>query len=366
MLKTVFSLFGIHCVRQLLSVTAVFVLGPAVLSLLQARNARAQAYSFYGATAGDSAVTLYQYNFNSNNTFHSRELVLNTGLNFVNGLAWDRNTENVYYRNGTNALSSGSGSQDFYAYNRDTGLQTLIRHGGGVNLVASGIRFANASYYDNAYWAIASATDDLYRVTFDVTTDPDAPTYNAQLWAGDVNYGNNGGSPDRGVSNDEVLDFGDIAVDTSNGVLYGFAINAGAFEFFSGDLDLIQGTIGGAGTTLGGNTINAARRAATDTSLVQLALSLRDNNTVGDTLFGAADTGLWYTLSLTNGSRGSTPIANIPDTVLADLTSGAAYQPVPATPSAVSLGIGALVGLMGMGSGKIRSRRGRRETPRGA
>lgn len=330
-------------------------------------------YTIYGVTAGTGA-TIHQINFNANNsviqntvTGQNSTQVFSTGLDYVNGLAWDNANSRLFYRGspaGTGTddnLASGNGNL-YVAVRNSSGnfVQAQVTASASNTLNISTLTFASGAFFNGAYYTIDTGSDDLYRLTF--SGSGTSLQYTASLLVSNVDSGQAGSN---GINDGDYLTFGDIAItadgtgsttiSNTNGRLFGFASDyttqtAFTNQFFQGNLPTGTGT----SATLTGTPTNVVAPAGS--ALVQLGFA-RNSTTgaVGGYLNGHdRTTGQWYSVDTTTGGQTAT------FTTLArfnDITSGGTFQPVPAPPAAVSVGIGGLVGLIGTGVGKYRTRR---------
>jgi hypothetical protein len=309
----------------------------ALLCVGAVRPAAAQngrPFVVYGLTSTPNAGDLAQI-YRVDPVNRTSASVFNTGVSNVNGVAFDATSQRLFYRSGSdNDLGGGNGS--FYAWNSLTNTQTTLARSGGVNLGTIG--FTSAAFYGGYYWAIATNSNDLYRVSLTSTT------YTAQLWTNSFD-GTAGGN----------YIFGDIAINSS-GHLYGWGSSGGGqtLQFFQGDLPSPTSANPPANNPSLTNFTSVAPSGVANNTNNLLQIALGGPNASGQqTLYGHnRNDGSWYTVNQTTGAL--TQIQGFTTPGFNDISD---FQPVPAPSSVVSLGIGASVGLLRFGATRCRRRR---------
>ncbi len=237
-----------------------------------------------------------------------------------NALAYDFVGQNLYYR------SSSSG--DLFRYNITTNTQTNILAGLTIARNAD-----NAAFFANSYWFVQANTQTLVRISNLGGTNTIA-TFGLGAVAGTQ------------------LNFGDIAV-TSGGILYGHTTNS---QFFSANISAL--TVAPSGGNATGFRIDSTGNQAS----LQIAFSPDPlNSTLYAHNFASTTANdKWYTIDYTSPGVAfgdATAITGWQDGELYRDIAGSSFQPVPAPPAAISVGIGGLVGLVGTGVNRVRRRR---------
>lgn len=262
----------------------------ATLALATALSERSEAQVFYGVGTGSGTgadgARILAVDIAAGTTTE----VFNTGVLQPNAFAWDNDHGYAYYRTANNG--------SFFLWNPATSSQAAIDTSSIVGSIASSDA---AAYYDGAFWFIAGSTDDLVRLTFDVS-NPLAPTFTEMTV-----FDNFDGTGTTSFS------FGDIVI-TPSGMLYGVTSSG---SFFRADVS-------------SGTPTNYVALGSTGQSL-QLGWDATTN-----ALFGVNTTsGLWYMINLTNGAltqatdSGNNPVSSSPQQIR-DLGDSVAI-PEPAT-----------------------------------
>lgn len=193
-----------------------------------------------------------------------------------NGLAFDEVEERLYFTVDEDGDRT-TADNELYYFDIVDGVAPVLVTGGPV----SETPVYNASWYSGEYYFITNNTDDLSKITFN--GDGTAITGESVVCTDLVS--------------DLPLQFGDIAIEPSNGVLYGFARNGpfGDHFFFTIDVDDCSG----------GSFVNVTDRDGTDFNL-QLALG-EDGTLWGHQALSAegANAGQWYTVTKDGAAPGA-------------------------------------------------------------
>jgi len=213
--------------------------------------------------------------------------------NNIHEVNTDTQSSTTVYTNGTipagvsNAFAYDTARDQFFFIDSNNDLQFWTRVGNPSTLVSAATlglnpsdpaeQPQNAAYYNNAYWFFYEGTNTLNRVSFTyaggLPTTPVVDDFNLSQAAG-------GTGPASWTNT-----FGDIAINTTTGILYG-ATQSGVF--FSVDLN---------GTPTTATSISQGNPS--------LQLSFNDDYSI---LYGQAFTGgQWYTVNTTTGAATSIP-----------------------------------------------------------
>jgi hypothetical protein len=286
---------------------AVGFLLPAVIAAIFPTSAKADI--LYGSISSSSNTQLLSINTLTNAQI---ALPVNTGLPYINGLAYDITNNYLYYRGGV-GTTNGVGA--FYRYDIANNIQSqIVPATFFTNLGISGA--TNATFYRGNYWFIAQNDDLLVR--FNPVTQAIATFDNIDGTGATFAYN------------------GDIAVN-KNGILYSSA----STSFFS--IDISSGTPTGYTPILTGVTSNTTNAVNRQLAFAADGLTLLGYKNVSGT--GALP---WARINTTTGSTSAAPnLTNLNN--FGDLASAAA-------PEANSLAL-VLPGLSAIGAVMLRRRK---------
>lgn len=187
-----------------------------------------------------------------------------------NGLAFDEVNNRLYF-----AAGSGSSGWNLYFYDFD----------GNIVPAASGLpgEIYGATWGAGKYWFIPNGTDDMYTVSFNT----DGTGGDSEIFEEDIAGG-------------KEFNFGDIALDAENLIIYGSTAFSGTnTEFFAYDLNAAEGSryseiVDDSGDNLTGLALG-----------LQLGFA-GDGNLYGHNTFGQEETGAlaqeWFLVDRTVGS----------------------------------------------------------------
>jgi hypothetical protein len=239
---------------------------PAVIAAIFPMSAKADI--LYGSISSSNNTQLFSINTVTNAQV---ALPVNTGLPYINGLAYDSITNYLYYRGGV-GTTNGIGA--FYRYDITNNVQTqIVPATFFTDLGISGA--TNAAFYNGNYWFVAQNDDLLVR-------------FNPVTQAIDT-FNNIDGSAATFAYN------GDIAIDR-NGILYSSSSTA----FFR--IDISSGTPTGYTpilTNVTSNNTNAVNR--------QLAFAADGLTLLGYKNVSGAGSLPWAVISTTNGTTSAAP-----------------------------------------------------------
>jgi|GEM_PF-3413867 len=216
------------------------------------------------------------------------------GDNFSgNGLAFDEENNRLYFAAGTSDAESSVSDWKLYFYDFDDNIVNAASDLPG--------EIYGATWGAGKYWFIQSGTDDMYTVSFD------ADGLNGTL-----------ATFEDEIAGGKVFRFGDIALDTETGIIYGSTSFASTnFEFFKYELEIV-----------GGVPVDGTYTLITETGDARgLQLGFAgDGNLYGHSTFGQSATGAdpreWF---LVDRNDGSVTSLGQGENEYNDLTSGPAF-----------------------------------------